>query len=41
MMNPTDDSMNGWMAGGTWSWSVTGILLVVILLLVIKQVSKN
>lgn len=41
MMNQTNGSMNGWMDGGMWTWSISGILLVVILLLVIKQVSKK
>lgn len=41
MMNQTVGSMNGWMGGGMWTWSITGALLVVVLLLAIKMLSKK
>jgi hypothetical protein len=37
MMN----SSEGWMAGGMWTWSITGTLLVVALLLAIRELSKK
>ena len=41
MMNQTDGWMNGWMPGGMWTWSITGTLLVVLLLLAINKLSKK
>ena len=37
MMNHTD----GWMGGGMWSWTVMGMLLVVLLVVVISNLSKK
>lgn len=37
MMNQSD----AWMTGDTWTWSVTGALLVVVLLMAIKTLSKK
>jgi uncharacterized membrane protein len=32
---------NGWMGGGMWIWTVIGVLLVVLLVVVINNVSKK
>ena len=32
---------NGWMGGGRWIWTVIGVLLVVLLVVVINNVSKK
>lgn len=37
MMNYTD----GWMGGGMWLWSVIGVLLIVLLIVVILKQSKK
>ena len=37
MMNYT----NGWMGGGMWIWTVIGILVVVLLVVVITKVSNK
>lgn len=36
-MNPSE----GWMADGTWTWAITGMVLVVVLLLAIRELSKK
>jgi hypothetical protein len=33
--------MNGWMGGGTWLWTVIGILVVVLLVVVITKLLKK
>jgi len=35
------NSSEGWMAGDTWTWAITGTLLVVVLLLAIRELSKK
>ena len=37
MMNYT----NGWMGGGMWIWTVIGILVVVLLVVVITKLSNK
>ena len=37
MMNHTD----GWMGGGMWIWTVIGVLVVVLLVVVINKMSKK
>jgi uncharacterized membrane protein len=37
MMNHTD----GWMGGGMWIWTVIGVLVVVLLVVVINKLSKK
>jgi hypothetical protein len=36
MMNST-----GWMGGGMWIWTVIGVLVVVLLVVVIAKLSKK
>lgn len=31
----------GWMGGGMWIWTVIGVLVVVLLVVVINKVSKK
>ncbi len=31
----------GWMGGGMWIWTVIGVLVVVLLLIVINKMSKK
>ena len=33
--------MNGWMGGGMWLWTVIGVLVVVLLVVVINKVSNK
>jgi len=33
--------MNGWMGGGMWIWTVIGIMVVVLLVVVINKLSNN
>jgi len=37
MMNPTD----GWMGGGMWLWTVVGVLVVILLVVVINKQFKK
>ena len=37
MMNYT----NGWMGGGMWFWTVIGVLVVVLLVVVITKLSNK
>jgi len=37
MMNHTD----GWMGGGMWIWTVIGVLVVVLLVVVTNKLSKR
>jgi uncharacterized membrane protein len=39
MMN--HGGMNGWMGGGMWLWTVIGVLVVVLLVVLINKVSKK
>jgi hypothetical protein len=32
---------NGWMGGGMWLWTVIGVLVVVLLVVLINKVSKK
>jgi hypothetical protein len=45
MMNQTGGSMTGWMGGWTgrsmWIWTVVGILVVILLVIVIMKQLKN
>jgi uncharacterized membrane protein len=33
--------MSGWMGGGMWIWTVIGVLVVVLLVVVISKQSKK
>ena len=33
--------MDGWAGGGMWIWTVVGILVVVLLVVVILKLSRN
>ncbi|MHB8203465.1 MAG: hypothetical protein ACYDHG_07125 [Desulfomonilaceae bacterium] len=37
MMNQTDGWMGGWVGGGMWLWTVVGILVIVLLVVVISR----
>jgi uncharacterized membrane protein len=41
MMNHTDGWMNGWSGGGMWLWTVIGVVVVVLLVVVIGKLSKK
>ncbi len=41
MMNQPSGHMNGWLGGGMWLWTVMGLLVVVLLVLVISRSSKK
>jgi hypothetical protein len=45
MMNQTDGWMGGWMGGwaggGMWVWTVVGILVIVLLVVVISRLIKK
>lgn len=35
------DNGYGWMGGGMWMWTVIGVLVVVLLVVVISKLSKK
>ena len=37
MMNHSD----GWMGGGMWVWTVVGVLMVVLLVILINKLTKK
>ena len=41
MMNQSDGWMNGWSGGGMWLWTVIGVMVVVLLVVVISKLSKK
>ena len=41
MMNNMMNYTNGWMGGGMWIWTVIGILVVVLLVVVITKLSNK
>ena len=41
VMNHADGWMSGWMGGGMWLWTVIGVLVVVLLVVVINKQSKK
>ena len=41
MMNQSDGWMNGWSGGGMWLWTVIGVLVVVLLVVVISKMSEK
>jgi hypothetical protein len=41
MMNNTNGWMNGWAGGGMWLWTVIGVAVVVLLVVVIGKLSKK
>lgn len=41
MMNNMMNATGGWMSGGMWFWPVIGVLLIVLLIVVIINQSKN
>lgn len=36
----TSGSMGGWMVGGTWLWTVIGVLVVLLVVTIIKMSKK-
>lgn len=41
MMNHADGGMGGWSGGGMWLWTVIGVAVVVLLVVVIAKMSKK
>jgi len=41
MMNQTNGWMGGWAGGGMWIWTVIGVAVVVLLVVVINKLSKK
>jgi anti-sigma-K factor RskA len=41
MMNNKDGWMGGWSGGGMWLWTVIGVAVVVLLVVVISKLSKK
>jgi len=41
MMNHTYGWVGGWAGGGMWIWTVIGVLVVVLLVVVISKLSKK
>jgi uncharacterized membrane protein len=41
MMNQTNGWMGGWAGGGMWLWTVIGVAVVVLLVVVINKLSKK
>jgi len=41
MMNNTDGWMGGWMGGGMWIWTVIGVLVIELLVVVIINQSSK
>ena len=41
MMNHNDGWMPGWNGGGMWLWTVLGIVVVALFVVVISKVSKK
>ncbi len=40
-MHHTDGWMNGWAGGGMWLWTVLGLVIVALLVVVISKLSKK
>ncbi len=41
MMNNTHDWMGGWTGGGMWIWTIIGVVVVVLLVVVISKLSNK
>ena len=41
MMNNTNGWMGGWAGGGMWLWTVIGVAVVVLLVVLISKLSKK
>ena len=41
MMNDASGWMNGWSGGGMWLWTVIGVAVVILLVVVIGKLSKK
>jgi len=41
MMHQTDGWMGGWAGGGMWIWTVIGVLVMVLLVVVISKLAKK
>jgi len=41
MMNQTSGWMSGWAGGGMWIWTVIGVAVIVLLVVVIGKLSKK
>jgi len=40
-MNHTYGSMDGWMGGGVWLWTVIAVLVIVLLVVLINRLSTK
>ena len=40
-MNHADGWMIGWMGGGMWVWTVLGVVVAILLVVVIGKLSKK
>jgi len=40
-MNHTDGWTHGWAGGGMWLWTVLGLVIVALLIVVISKLSKK
>jgi hypothetical protein len=41
MMNHSNGWMSGWSAGGMWVWTVIGLVIVALLVVVISKLVKK
>jgi uncharacterized membrane protein len=41
IMNHSNGWMSGWMGGGMWVWTVLGVVVVVLLVVVIGKLAKK
>lgn len=41
MMNHSDGWMNGWTGGGMWVWTILGVVIVALLVVVISRLTKK
>ena len=41
MMNQTNGWMNEWSGGGMWLWTIIGVAVIVLLVVVVGKLSKK
>jgi anti-sigma-K factor RskA len=41
MMNHADGWMGGWTGGGMWIWTVIGVAVVALLVVIVTKLSKR
>ena len=41
MMNHANEWMKGWVGGGMWIWTVIGVLVVILLVVLIGKLSRK